>query len=65
MERRFLYWIHGNWLRAEAKEFQLGIDLTELQNADLAECGFHHPTSQNTTAEVGSSSRVANPSKDK
>uniref|UniRef100_A0A2N9HLN9 Ribonucleotide reductase large subunit domain-containing protein n=1 Tax=Fagus sylvatica TaxID=28930 RepID=A0A2N9HLN9_FAGSY len=31
--------IHGNWLRSEASEFQPGIDLEELKNSDLAECG--------------------------
>lgn len=38
--------IHGNWLRAESSEFQLGIDLKGLKYSDLAECNL----------EVGSSS---------
>ena len=50
--------IHGNWLRAKSKEFQPGIDLTKLRNADLAECGIHRPTSQNTTAEVAWKSMI-------
>jgi hypothetical protein len=40
--------IHGNWLRSEASEFQPGIDLEELKNSDLAECG--------SSGEYGSSS---------
>ena len=40
--------IHSNWLRSEANEFQPGIDLEELKNSDLAECG--------SSGEFGSSS---------
>ena len=32
--------IHGNWLRAEVSDFQLGIDLESLRISDIIECNL-------------------------
>ena len=38
-EDKVTFGIHGNWLRAESKEFQPGIDLESLANSDMVELG--------------------------